>query len=304
MISVIIPAHNEAAVIRRTLAAAQAALQHEPGEIIVVCNGCTDNTAAICRSISPAVKVLELQEGSKILALNAGDRAATGFPRFFVDADIVVSENSFRSVAKVLREGRVHTAAPRMVIHSGSSSWCVQAFYRVWTETPYHQHGHVGSGVFAVSEQGRRRFDAFPDLIADDEYVRRLFQPSERQVVDNCTFSIDAPRNLKSLIKVKTRSRLGNYQLVSRFPELQSNGGSSPFRLIQNVVRQPRLWSKFPVYLGVALLTTWRARRQYAQGRFGVWERDESSREASDPHTLAEGTRHDTTGRGPLAHRV
>lgn len=303
MISVIIPAHNESAVIRRTLAAAQAALQHEPGEIIVVCNGCTDDTAAICRSVSPAVKVLELRQGSKILALNAGDRAATGFPRFFIDADIVVSENTFHSVAKVLREGRVHAAAPRMLIQSDSSSWCVRAFYRVWTETPYHQRGHVGSGVFAVSEEGRKRFDEFPDLIADDEYVRRLFKPSERQVVDNCTFSIDAPRNLKSLIKVKTRSRLGNYQLVSRFPELQTNGGSSHFGLIRNVAGQPRLWSKFPVYLGVAVLTTWRARRQFAQGCFGVWERDETSRVATDSHSLAERAQHDPFGEGPLASR-
>lgn len=285
MISVIIPAHNESAVIRRTLTAAQAALKHEPGEIIVVCNGCTDETAAICRQFSPAIKVIELEQGSKILALNAGDRAAAGFPRFFVDADIVVSETTFRDVSKVLREGRVHAAAPRMVIRSDSSSWCVRAFYRIWSETPYHQRGHVGSGLFAVSEHGRRRFDEFPNLIADDEYVRRQFQPSERQVVDDCTFLIDAPRNLKSLIKVKTRSRLGNYQLATRYPELKTGGGSSTIGLLRNVVRRPALWSKFPVYLGVVFLTSWRARRQFAQGQFGVWERDESTRVPCDPRS-------------------
>ena len=282
MISVIIPAHNESAVIRRTLEAAQAALRHEPGELIVVCNGCTDDTASICRQFSPAVKVIELQEGSKILALNAGDRAATGFPRFFLDADVIVSETAFRDVASVLREGGVHAAAPRMVIQTGFSSWCVRAFYRVWSETPYHRQQHVGSGLFAVSEQGRKRFDEFPDLIADDEFVRRQFQPSERQIVEGCTFSIDAPRNLQCLIKVKTRSRLGNYQLVSRFPSLRKNKGTSGLGLLKNIIRQPALWTNCPVYFGVVLLTTWRARRQFAKGRFGIWERDESSRVPSN----------------------
>lgn len=282
MISVIIPAHNESAVIRRTLESAQTALRHEPGEIIVVCNGCTDDTAAICRQHFPAVKVIELEEGSKIRALNAGDRAATGFPRFFLDADILVSETAFRDVANVLREGQVHAAAPRMVVQNAASSWCVRAFYRIWNETPYHQQGHIGSGLFAVSEAGRARFGEFPNLIADDEYVRRLFKPSERQIVESCTFSIDAPRNLRSLVKVKTRSRLGNYQLVKRFPALQTNDGSSNVGLMRKVVSKPALWSKFPIYLGVVLLTKWRARRQFLQGNFGLWERDETSRLSSD----------------------
>jgi len=290
MISVIIPAHNESAVIRRTLAGVFAALEQEPGEVIVVCNGCTDDTATICRQFSQDVKVLELQEGSKVLALNAGDRAATGFPRFFVDADVVVSETAFRDVAKVLRSGQVHCVAPRMLIQTGRSSRCVRAFYRIWKETPYHQQGHVGSGLFAISEHGRARFKKFPEnLIADDEFVRRLFQPEERQIVNSCTFSIDAPRNLKSLIKVKTRSRLGNYQLVSRYPQLAVNHAATRYELVRNVSRRPALWGSFPVYLGVALLTAWRARRQFASGRVGVWERDESSRTPGDLRTLPEG---------------
>jgi glycosyltransferase involved in cell wall biosynthesis len=304
MISVIIPAHNESAVIQRTLAAAQAALRHEPGELIVVCNGCTDDTAAICRQFSDEIKVIELRQGSKILALNAGDRVATGFPRFYVDADIVVSETAFRDVANVLREGPVHAAAPRMVIDCESSSWCVRAFYRVWTETPYHQRGHVGSGLFAVSEAGRGQFGEFPNIIADDEYLRRLFEPSKRRIVENCTFSIDAPRNLKSLIKVKTRSRLGNYQLVSRYPELRANNGRSGMELLRKVVRRPSLWGKFPVYSGVVLLTTWRASRQFAEGKFGVWERDETSRSSSVVSSPGERRLSDAVENGPITSRV
>ena len=50
--SVIIPAHNEAKVIRRCLEGllAGAPAGEEP-ELIVVCNGCSDDTAAIARQV-------------------------------------------------------------------------------------------------------------------------------------------------------------------------------------------------------------------------------------------------------------
>ena len=58
MISVIIPAHNEERVISRLLEALT--LGHTPGEleIIVVCNGCSDDTAGVARGFGAPVQVL------------------------------------------------------------------------------------------------------------------------------------------------------------------------------------------------------------------------------------------------------
>ena len=78
----------------------------------------------------------------------------------------------------------------------------------------------IGVGVYALSEEGRGRFGAFPDVIADDGYVRMLFSPSERIHVDDAPVRIYAPAGVSDLVRIKTRSRLGRYQLRQRYPDL------------------------------------------------------------------------------------
>ena len=75
VISVVIPAFNEAAVIGRTLRSVLTAIDREPGEVLVVCNGCHDETAKIAAGFGDRVRVFELEQGSKTAALNLGDEA-------------------------------------------------------------------------------------------------------------------------------------------------------------------------------------------------------------------------------------
>ena len=89
--SVIVPAHDESAVIQRTLATMLRDADKDGLEVIVVCNGCSDDTAERARSFGPPVRVLETDKGSKPLALKMADAAALHFPRLFVDADIEVA---------------------------------------------------------------------------------------------------------------------------------------------------------------------------------------------------------------------
>ena len=57
MTAIIIPAHNEASVIANTLTALLSQVRDED-EVIVVSNGCNDNTAHVARQFSPRVTVL------------------------------------------------------------------------------------------------------------------------------------------------------------------------------------------------------------------------------------------------------
>jgi glycosyltransferase involved in cell wall biosynthesis len=69
VISVVIPAHNESAVIGRLLRS----LLHDaqPGEfdVVVVANGCTDDTADVAAGFGPDVTVVTTPVPSKFAAL-------------------------------------------------------------------------------------------------------------------------------------------------------------------------------------------------------------------------------------------
>jgi glycosyltransferase involved in cell wall biosynthesis len=85
--SIIIPAHNEAGLIDRTLAPLDPLVTAGTAEVIVVPNGCSDDIADRARAHS-GVRVVQLAEGSKAATLNAGDTHATRRPRLYLHADI------------------------------------------------------------------------------------------------------------------------------------------------------------------------------------------------------------------------
>ena len=64
MTAIIIPAHNQASVIAQTLTALLQQVRASD-EVIVVCNGCSDDTAGEARRFEPQVTVLETEVPSK-----------------------------------------------------------------------------------------------------------------------------------------------------------------------------------------------------------------------------------------------
>ena len=79
--SVIIPAHDEAAVIARCLSSLFSEIDPAQLEVVVVCNGCSDGTPDVVTASGFPVRVVEIPEASKMKALTAGDAAARSFPR-------------------------------------------------------------------------------------------------------------------------------------------------------------------------------------------------------------------------------
>src|SRR5262245_55246396 len=132
-VSIVIPAHDEEAVIGRCLAALTAGAADGELDVVVVCNGCKDGTAAAARAAAPGARVLEIAAAGKPGALNAGDAAARGFPRLYVDADVVLDLASLRRLAAVLAAPGALAAAPVMDLDAAGASWPVRAFYDVWT---------------------------------------------------------------------------------------------------------------------------------------------------------------------------
>jgi glycosyltransferase involved in cell wall biosynthesis len=282
LISVVVPAHDEGRTIGRCLRSLCEGADPGELEVVVVCNGCRDDTVDRARSVAGPIRVIESPVASKSDALNRGDALAAGFPRFYVDADVVLSISALRGVAEALESASVLVAAPRAEIDLRSSSSPVRSFYRVWTGLPYFDDTMIGAGVYALSEAGRARFERFPNIIADDEFVRRTFAPGERQRVDACSFTIVAPTRLRGVLAIKTRSRLGRLELARRFPDLGPRGGPAMGGTLQALLGRPSLWPHLPVYLFAILMTRIAAWRRFRAGDFTRWNRDDSSRSIPD----------------------
>lgn len=274
--SVVVPAHNEVLVLARCLGALLADAERSELEVVVVCNGCTDDTASVARSFADAVTVIEVSEASKTLALNVGDRATSAYPRFYVDADVEMGISSLRQVADVLAEGIVDCAAPRPTFTTEDRSWTLRAFYQVWQELPYLNDEMIGSGVYALSEGGRRRWGEFPDITADDQFVMQLFSGTERRSVTGATFRVHPPRTLRGLVRMRARAYRGNAELDASGRTAGGPPGGAGRALVR-LGRRPRWWPKIAVFATVNLAAKVRVRRYR-----GGWERDESAR-SGDP---------------------
>ena len=104
VISIIVPAYNEAANIRRTLDSIIES-DYPAKEIIVVDDGSKDLTYAIasqhkqtCKHCT--IRVMQKQNGGKASAMNYGLRFAIGEIVVIVDADSIIEKNTLREIAK------------------------------------------------------------------------------------------------------------------------------------------------------------------------------------------------------------
>jgi len=107
VISVVIPAYNEEALLAATLAAVRVAADATgvPYEVIVVDDGSTDRTAEIARDRGAQVVSVHVRQIGA--ARNAGAKAAAGDLLIFVDADTVVNPAVFQGAVAAVRAGAI-----------------------------------------------------------------------------------------------------------------------------------------------------------------------------------------------------
>jgi len=121
-ISLIIPAHNEARRLPGTLRRYSAVLAAHYGagrfEVLVVANGCTDDTAAVAASLArdiPQVRVLNIREAvGKGGALLEGFRQARGQALVFADADGATAPESLLELVDGLSQHDLVIGSRRM----------------------------------------------------------------------------------------------------------------------------------------------------------------------------------------------
>ncbi len=267
--TVIIPAHNEERGLRRLLPA----LVGTAGDarVIVVCNGCTDDSAAEARKHLPAGDVVELEQPSKAAALVSGGDRASSFPIAFVDADVLISGSDIRALADALGDG-VHAVGPQRRLDLQGVSVPARMFYAVWQRLPAVRSGLFGRGVIMLSEAGFGRVRALPAFLSDDLAFSEAFSAGERRVVPDALVTIWPARTWRALVRRRVRVVQGNSQLsaAGRRSPASETGIRDLLSILGN---EPRLLPAVVLFVVTALIARSRARRSAVE-----WTRDETSR--------------------------
>lgn len=172
-ISLIVPAHNEAAFLPACLdTAARSAerIDHEV-EILVVLNRCTDETETIARSRGCVI----VREDAKNLSLirNAGAAAARGEILVTCDADSWMHPDTFREIIRLLDAGR-HVGGGAFVL---PERWSPGIVASVISILPYLAFSGVSFGLFwcrAGDFHAIGGFDARLVSVEDVDFAKRL----------------------------------------------------------------------------------------------------------------------------------
>ena len=272
-----IPAHDEAAVIGRLLDQLLDDGRRPLGEdvqVTVVCNGCSDDTAARAAAYAPRVQVLDLPQPSKHLALVAGDAVSRSVPRLYVDADVELTSSAALALLDALGSSdAVHAVAPERDLALERSARVVRGFYAQWQRLPAVTEGLYGRGVLGVDETGLARIAGRPDVLGDDLYLHQQFAAHERLVVRGASVRIHPPRTVADLLRRRTRAAMGNRQGAATGTTTRTSLGS----LVRGAALRPRQLPDVAAYIAITVLA--RARGRLLARRSGTtWLRDESSR--------------------------
>lgn len=232
--NIIIPANNEAAHIGACLEALLASKTNIALWVIVVANGCNDDTVSVAKHYALRadargwrLRVVEISKGHKPSALNAGDAHTQPGPRAYLDADVLVSPDLIQQISDILScETAIYTSGIVQIPHP--ESFISRAYARIYAQVPFMIMGVPGCGLYAVNPAGRRRWGAFPDIIADDTFVRLNFAPGERIGVA-ASYQWPVVEGARALLRVRRRQNAGVQEFNRLYPALVANDDKPGF---------------------------------------------------------------------------
>ena len=173
MISVIIPAHNEEHYLEKTL---EALSRQEYGwfEVIVVANGCTDQTVEVARG--RCHRLIVLSQKNLGVARNLGAKMARSDLLIFLDADTLLEPDALRIIAQ---EFSNEYAAGTLKGQPDCSRFKYRVLY--WLKNFVHWSGlHGGSsGVIVCWKKHFVRaggFDEGLEVRENSHLIRRLLR--------------------------------------------------------------------------------------------------------------------------------
>ena len=254
--ALIIPAHNEEANIASLLECISSSPDFGSWRVIVVVNGSTDATFSIARRYDGVIAV-EIDEASKIAALNVGDRlAGEVFPRLYVDADVTFTAGTIEGLIAALRTDDAAVASPPSTVDTSASTWMVRAFYRALSLHPvvgaWRRESMGWRRIYGANAAARSRFAHWPALWNDDGFFESIFAPHEKNITEAGMVSSGAPRTLRGEIRRQLRIHRGNQQLDAFFEDSQMTrhrwrAEHHPLPLVTRLTKRAMTWTRLPL---------------------------------------------------------
>lgn len=207
------------------------------------------------------MQVLDLVQGGKMRALNAGDAAAHWPWRAYLDADVTLSRSLLQKLCIALDGPKPRYASGLLRITA--QGFVSRAYAATYRRVPFMARGVQGCGLFAVNAAGRARWGQFPDIISDDTFVRLLFRPEERVAVD-ARYDWPIVEGFAALVRVRQRQDRGVRQVAALYPDLMAHDDKVPLGAAGMALLFLRNPVGFTVYTAVALAVRWQERRQHS----------------------------------------
>ncbi len=176
MISIIIPACNEEKYLEETINSVRN--QEHKHEIIVVCDGCTDRTVEIAKSIADKFVILKERKGPAF-AKNEGAKLAKYDKLVFLDADTRLTENTLKEISKALDNRYIGTCRirPSDPKFKHKIMMSLKNFYPF----PYT------NGIFFCTKLAFKKVKGFPEVKKGEEryILKMLAENFEFKVIKN-----------------------------------------------------------------------------------------------------------------------
>lgn len=227
----LVPAHNEAGSIAATLDALMQQTR-KPDQVVVIPNGCTDNTAEIARRYPVTVMELPALENRKSEALNRAwsEYAQDADVVICLDADTELPPNALKDWAAELEDASIGGSSSKFtMIQPGILSRLQKAEFSAWTDTALRKgdtHVLAGTGC-AISGRALREVAARDDregpwsydsATEDFELTYRLRELGYRcQVSPTVRAYTDSMRTLRALMAQRNKWQVGTVEDLLAF---------------------------------------------------------------------------------------
>jgi len=211
--AIVVPVRNEASVLGETVPALLRAAGAD-ARILWICNGCTDKSADLIRTLSGGRgQVIELTEPGKTAAFQAADDRLGGlFPRIYFDADAWFEPEDISELLRPLIEGRADLVAPRHEFDLSGVSAVSAAMARCWLALPFARYAAFSCAI-AVSATGRGYWQKWPNITGDDMFAAASVPAPRRMIAENAFAITRPPTDFAGWVRMRRRWRKGEREL-------------------------------------------------------------------------------------------